>query len=153
MDLMLEALGDPKGLAWAPDWPGDARKGWIALGPEPEHYFTRIQGSRARPTWRVIWLFCALLSTNNCLIQGTFISELLDLRLRKVTVELLTGQLLRSLVAPSSRGRRIYIYILAHNLYTFPSMYLSLYISAGPSKRVPPGCGESVQSKVQQLPS
>ena len=27
------------------------------------------------------------------------------------------------------------------------------YISAGPSKRVPPGCGEAVQSKVQQLPS
>ena len=26
--------------------------------------------------------------SNNCLIQGTFISELLDLRLRKVTVEL-----------------------------------------------------------------
>ena len=25
--------------------------------------------------------------SNNCLIQGTFISELLDLRLRKVTVE------------------------------------------------------------------
>ena len=30
--------------------------------------------------------------SNNCLIQGTFISELLDLRLRKVTVELLTGR-------------------------------------------------------------
>ena len=46
--------------------------------------------------------------SNNCLIQGTFISELLDLRLRKVTVELLTGLPPRSLVAPSSRGRRIY---------------------------------------------
>ena len=42
--------------------------------------------------------------SNNCLIQGTFISELLDLRLRKVTVELLTGQTLRSLVAPSKEG-------------------------------------------------
>ena len=28
---MLEALGDAKGLAWVPDWPGDARMGWIAL--------------------------------------------------------------------------------------------------------------------------
>ncbi len=42
--------------------------------------------------------------SNNCLIQGTFISELLDLRLRKVTVELLTGLPLRSLVAPSKEG-------------------------------------------------
>ena len=42
--------------------------------------------------------------SNNCLIQGTFISELLDLRLRRVTVELLTGLPLRSLVAPSSKG-------------------------------------------------
>ena len=46
------------------------------------------------------------------MIQGTFISELLDLRLRKVTVELLTGLLLRSLVAPSKEGPAdIYIYI------------------------------------------
>ena len=42
--------------------------------------------------------------SNNCLIQGTFISELLDLRLRKITVELLTGLTLRSLVAPSKEG-------------------------------------------------
>ena len=42
--------------------------------------------------------------SNNCLIRGTFISELLDWRLRKVTVELLTGLLLRSLVAPSKEG-------------------------------------------------
>ena len=53
MDLMLEALGDAKGLAWVPDWPGDARMGWIALGPGREHYFTRIQGFRARPKVRV----------------------------------------------------------------------------------------------------
>ena len=31
LDLMLEALGDAKGLAWVPDWPGDARMGWIGL--------------------------------------------------------------------------------------------------------------------------
>ena len=42
--------------------------------------------------------------SNNCLIQGTFISDLLDLRLRKVTVELLTGLLPRSPVAPSKEG-------------------------------------------------
>ena len=61
--------------------------------------------------------------SNNCLIQGTFISELLDLRLRKVlTVELLTGLLPRSLVAPSSRGRRIYIYIYMYmRLRAIPS--------------------------------
>ena len=51
---MLEALGDAKGLAWVPDWPGDARMGWNALGPEREHCFTRIQGSRGRPKWGVI---------------------------------------------------------------------------------------------------
>ena len=39
-------LGDILGMGWDPDWPGDARMGWIALGPEREHCFTRIQGSR-----------------------------------------------------------------------------------------------------------
>ena len=33
LDLMLEALGDAKGLAWALDWPGAARMGCIALRP------------------------------------------------------------------------------------------------------------------------
>ena len=55
---MLEALGDAKGLAWVPDWPGDARMGWIALPCGREHCFTRIQGSRGQPKWVVelpIW--------------------------------------------------------------------------------------------------
>ena len=43
---MLEAFGDAKDLAWALDWPGDARMGWIAFPPGREHCFTRIQGSR-----------------------------------------------------------------------------------------------------------
>ena len=43
---MLEALEDAKGLAWALDWSGDARMGWIALPLGREHCFTRIQGSR-----------------------------------------------------------------------------------------------------------
>ena len=59
---MLEALGDAKGLAWVPDWPGDARMGWIAFSPGRKHCFTRIQGSRARPRWVVIWPFWVLLS-------------------------------------------------------------------------------------------
>ena len=46
LDLMLEALGDAKGWAGDPDWPGDARMGWIALPSGREHCFTRIQGSR-----------------------------------------------------------------------------------------------------------
>ena len=46
LDIKLESLGDAKGLAWVPDWPGDARMGWIALPPEWEQFFTRIQGSR-----------------------------------------------------------------------------------------------------------
>ena len=50
---MLEALGDAKGLAWVPDWPGDARMGWIALPSGREQCFTEIQGSRQRPKWRV----------------------------------------------------------------------------------------------------
>ena len=53
LDLMLEALGDSKGLAGVPDWPGDARMGWIALPSGREHCFTRIQGSRGQPKWRV----------------------------------------------------------------------------------------------------
>ena len=44
MDLMLEALGDAKGLAWVPDWPGDARMGWIAFPSGREHCFIGIQG-------------------------------------------------------------------------------------------------------------
>ena len=62
LDLMLEALGDAKGLAWAQDWPGDARMGCIALPPEREHCFTRIQRSRGEPKLRAIWMFWALLS-------------------------------------------------------------------------------------------
>ena len=46
---MLETLGDAKGLAWVPDWPGDARMGWMALPPGREHCFAWIQGSRAWP--------------------------------------------------------------------------------------------------------
>ena len=62
MDLMLDALGDAKGWAWNPGWPGDARMGWIALAPGREHCFARIQGSRIYPKWRVDWDFWALLS-------------------------------------------------------------------------------------------
>ena len=58
---MLEALGDAKGLAWIPEWPGTARMGWIPLPPEREHCFTGIQGSNARPKWVVICRFWALL--------------------------------------------------------------------------------------------
>ena len=54
LDLMLEALGDVLGMAWSPSWPGDARISWIAFTLGPQHCFTRIQGSRARPKWTVI---------------------------------------------------------------------------------------------------
>ena len=53
LDLMLEAPGDAKGLAWVPEWPGTARKGWIALPSRGEHCFTGIQGSRGRPKCKV----------------------------------------------------------------------------------------------------
>ena len=43
---MLEAIGDAKGLDWVPDWPRDARMGWIALPPRRERCFARIQGWR-----------------------------------------------------------------------------------------------------------
>ena len=59
---MLEALGDAQGLAWVPDWPGDARIGWIAFPFGQEHCFTGIQGSRQRPKLGVdlafFWLYC-----------------------------------------------------------------------------------------------
>ena len=57
LDLILEALGDAKGLAWFPEWPGDARMGWMALPSGREHCFAGIQGSRQRPKWKVIWFF------------------------------------------------------------------------------------------------
>ena len=62
MDLVLEALGDAKGLAWVPDWPGHARMSWIALPSGREHCFGWIQGSRAWPKVGWVWGFCALLS-------------------------------------------------------------------------------------------
>ena len=57
LDVMLEALGDAKGLAWVPEWPGDTRMGWIALPSGREHSFAEIQGSRGRPKWRVDLMF------------------------------------------------------------------------------------------------
>ena len=57
LDLMSEALGDAKGLAWVPDWPGDARTGWIALPFGREHCFIGMQGSRSRPKWEAISQF------------------------------------------------------------------------------------------------
>ena len=50
---MLEALGDAKGLAWVPDWSGDARMGWIAFPHGREHCFTRSQGSKMPSKWVV----------------------------------------------------------------------------------------------------
>ena len=58
--------------------------------------------------------------STNCLIQGTLSSELLDLRLRKVTAELLTGLLLRSRVAPSKEGPAgLYLYIFLTYKYNY----------------------------------
>jgi len=62
LDVMLEALGDAKGLAWVPKWPGTARMGWIALPSGREHCFAGGQGSKIYSKWRVIWHFWALLS-------------------------------------------------------------------------------------------
>ena len=114
LDLILEALGDAPGLSLGPGLARGPQNG-LDCTPVPAgalfYLNPGIQGTAnvggdlavLGPTYQ----------SNNCLIQGTFISELLDMRLRKVTVELLTGRLPRSLVAPSSRGRRIYItYIL-----------------------------------------
>ena len=63
LDLMLDALGDAKGWAWHPDWPGDGRMGWIAFPFGREHCFTWIQGSRQRPKWVVNLTFLG--PTNN----------------------------------------------------------------------------------------
>ena len=65
LDVILEALADILGMAWVLSWPGDPEWGWIALRLVGEQCFTRIQGSRAQPKWRVIWSCWALLSTNN----------------------------------------------------------------------------------------
>ena len=43
LDLILEALGDILGMAWALSWPGELRMGWIALRFEREQCFARIQ--------------------------------------------------------------------------------------------------------------
>ena len=76
--------------------------------------------------------------SNNCLIQGIFISELLDLRLRTVTFELLTGLILRSLVAPSKEGPAdiyiyvCYIYVVNICIYIYSE---SIYLLCGASVR------------------
>ena len=44
LDLMLEALGDAKGLTWIPEWQGTARMGWMALPSKREHCFAWIKG-------------------------------------------------------------------------------------------------------------
>ena len=36
---------DNLGMAWVPDWPGDASMSWIAVVPWREHYLTRIRGT------------------------------------------------------------------------------------------------------------
>ena len=102
--------------AWAGSRTGPGTPEWAGLrwGPGGSTVLpgSRDPGHGPRRWW--IWLFGHYYQFKNCLIQGTFIPELLDMRLRKITVELLTGQILRSLVAPSSRGRRIFIYIYIH---------------------------------------
>ena len=55
-------------------------------------------------------------------------SELLDLRLRKVTVELLTGLLLRSLVAPSKEGPADIYDHVCNVQYTYIYIYICVYI-------------------------
>ena len=70
LDLMLEALGDAKGLAWIPEWPGDARMGWIAVLSWREHCFTGIQGSRGRPKWVVNLHFWSLLSVKSLKLKA-----------------------------------------------------------------------------------
>ena len=44
----------------------------------------------------------------------------------------------------------LYIYTHIHmiciNTYTYTNIYIYIYISAGPSKRMPPGCEAAVQS-------
>ena len=83
LDLIWEALG----ISW--DWPGDHPMGWTALPPRLEQCFARIQGSMyiTAKRERRSGFSGPYYQSNNCLIQGTFMSELLDLRIRKVTVE------------------------------------------------------------------
>ena len=105
--------GDVVGMGWVPDWPGDRQNGLDSTDARAGALFYQDPGIQVMA--QVEGGFACsgpYYQSNNCLIQGTFISELLDLRLRKVTVELLTGLLPRSLVAPSKEGPAdIYIYI------------------------------------------
>ena len=104
--------------AWPGSRTGPGTPEWAGLHSRPGGS-TVLPGSRDPghgPSWGRFACSGPYYQFNNCLIQGTFISELLDSRLRKVTVELLTGQILRSLVAPSSRGRRININGISNNI-------------------------------------
>ena len=116
LDLIWEALGISWALAGSRTGPGTPQ--WAGLHSRPGES-TVLPGSRDPGDGQSGGRFDGsgpYYQSNSCLIQGTFISELLDLRLRKVTVELLTGQTLRSLVAPSKEGPadiyvNMYIYI------------------------------------------
>ena len=92
--------------AWPGSRTGPGTPEWAGLHSRPGGS-TVLPGSRDPGDGQSVRRFGSsgpYYQSNNCLIQGTFISELLDLRLRKVTVEILTGQILRSLVAPSKEG-------------------------------------------------
>ena len=69
------ARGPPKGLDCTP-----ARAGALFYQDPGIQGIAQVEGG--------FGAFGPYYQSNNCLIQGTFISELLDIRLRKVTVEL-----------------------------------------------------------------
>ena len=89
----LGGLGDIVGMGWVPGWPGDRQNELDCIPARAGALFYQdpgIQGTaKVEGGFGPSGPYC---QSNNCLIQGTFISELLDLRLRKVTVELLTEE-------------------------------------------------------------
>ena len=90
LDLMLEALGDNAGQGMAPELARSRQSGLDCTGARAGALFYQEPGIQGTAQVQGGFDFSGpYYQSNNCLIRGTFISELLDLRLRKVTVELL----------------------------------------------------------------
>ena len=127
MDLIWEALGIS--WAWAGSQTGPGTPQWAGLHSRPGGSIV-LPGSRDPgngQSVRRVGGSGSYYQSSNCLIPRTFNSELLDLRLRKVTVEFKTqeGDCLTVWLDccfaawwhPLKRGRRIYVYVYAANSF------------------------------------
>ena len=101
LELMLEALGDAKGLAWVPDWPGTARMGWIAL---PSGGSIVLLGSRDPGNGQSGRWICHFLAVLYTYQHKTISNKTRSVDCHNIEGPVRTALLPRSLVAPSKEG-------------------------------------------------